>query len=151
MPQTIHAESTAIIDAKPEVVYNLLSDYVNGHPRILPKEYFADLIVEQGGKGAGTVLQVTTKAFGAKIKLRMRVTEAIPGKLLVEEDIDKTFATSFIFEPHDSGNKTELRIATDWQKKPGLKGFIEGLTTPPVARMIYKKELKLIAEHISGK
>lgn len=52
----IHAQATAVIDAPPEVVYAILADYRADHPAILPKQYFAECAVEEGGQGAGTVI-----------------------------------------------------------------------------------------------
>jgi hypothetical protein len=48
--------ASAEIDAPAQRVYSILADYREGHPRILPKEYFPFLQVEQGGIGAGTRL-----------------------------------------------------------------------------------------------
>ena len=148
MSKKIHAELTEIIDAKPEVLYGILSDYIHGHPKIIPREHFPSIAVEKGGKGAGTVVLVTTKALGVENKNRLLISEPEPGRVLVEKDDKNAFTTSFILTPRDAGKKTELCISTDWQPKPGLKGYLEGLATPPVARMIYKKEMRKIAEYI---
>lgn len=55
---TSHLSVARVIDAPPDRVYALIADYRSGHPRILPKAYFKELVVEQGGVGAGTVVRV---------------------------------------------------------------------------------------------
>jgi len=60
----IHAEAAAVIEAEPEAVYAVISDYRRAHPHILPQEYFSNLKLEQGGAGAGTVFRVTVRVLG---------------------------------------------------------------------------------------
>ena len=47
-----------VMNAPAAKVYEVLSDYQEGHPAILPRKYFIDLTVEEGGRGAGTVFLV---------------------------------------------------------------------------------------------
>lgn len=56
--------ASALISAPAQRVYDLIADYHNGHPRILPKPYFISLEVEQGGYGAGTVINFQMKLMG---------------------------------------------------------------------------------------
>ncbi len=46
-----HAKASALIDAPPAEIYAILADYHNGHPHILPKQYFSDFKVEAGRIG----------------------------------------------------------------------------------------------------
>ncbi len=46
----LHAEYSEVIYARPEAIYAILSDYQQGHPAILPRQYFTELAVEQGGQ-----------------------------------------------------------------------------------------------------
>ena len=41
--------ASKLISAPVRSVYDLIADYRNGHPRILPKPYFVSLHVEEGG------------------------------------------------------------------------------------------------------
>jgi hypothetical protein len=136
---------SSVIDARPEDVYDLLADYHQGHPTILPRKYFTDLAVEQGGRGSDTVIRVTMRAFGMKRTLRMTVAEPEPGRVLTETDVESSVITRFTVSPVDGG-KTHLEIATDW-RKPGIAGAIERKLNPRVARRIYRQELELIAGH----
>ena len=47
----IRAEASGVIDARPEQVYAVLSDYREGHPAIVPERYFKELTFEEGDNG----------------------------------------------------------------------------------------------------
>jgi hypothetical protein len=70
----IHAHATKVIEAPPEKVYTVLANYNQSHPAILPKQVFSDLVVEQGGIGAGTVVRVTMSAQGTNQELHVTVS-----------------------------------------------------------------------------
>ena len=82
----IHVSVSRVIDAPADVIYGILSDYRAGHPSILPKPYFKELVVEEGGVGEGTVARVGMEVMGSQQTLRLRVTEPEPGRVLREED-----------------------------------------------------------------
>ncbi len=138
-----------VVDAPPAAVYDLLSDYRVGHPQILPKRYFQSLVVEQGGKGAGTVVRVTMSVMGSKQTMLLTVTEPEPGRVLQEEDDAVGVRTHFTVTPVDGGRRSNVEIATDWRPKPGIGGWIEGKMTVLFARRIYREELGLIAAHMA--
>src|SRR5829696_305134 len=99
----IHAESSAIIDAPQAEVYALISDYREGHPRILPREHFSDLKVEEGGQGAGTVITFVAAVGGTKQTMRGRVAEPEPGRILTENYTTSSMVTSFTVDPVEGG------------------------------------------------
>lgn len=72
---TVHTEVSGVIDAPPATVYAVLADYRSSHPQILPKPYFTNLIVEQGGQGAGTVFRTQVVVMGVKTDYHMVVSE----------------------------------------------------------------------------
>jgi sugar/nucleoside kinase (ribokinase family) len=145
---TIHVEYTEILNARPADVYNLLADYVESHPKILPPQ-FQNVTVVKGGRGAGTIFSTTVKVMGTTKTFMMNVTEPEPGRLLVETDAAQGVTTSFKIEPTGGGNKTRLTITTDSRASAGFAGFMEKLITPPVQRRIYKHEMKLIADYLA--
>ena len=142
----IRAASSAVVDARPEDVYNLLADYRNGHPKILPKEHFRDLEVEAGGVGAGTVIRFRLRSGGIERPYRMRVSEPQPGRALMESDTASNLATTFTVTPVSDGRKARVEIATEWDAPPGIGGLVQKLLYPPGMRRIYRKELRLLAE-----
>lgn len=131
------------IDAPIEVLYNLVSDYQVGHPAILPPNYFKKLTVESGGNGAGTVARAEMDVMGSKRSFVLRVSEPVPGRVLVEEDSVSGTVTRFVFDPLDDG-RTRVTIATEARTTAGLRGFLERLMNPSITRRIYHEELALL-------
>lgn len=147
----LHVEATATIDASPSDVYATFADYRNGHPRILPKQYFSDLDIEQGGIGEGTVFRVRVQVMGIGQDYHLMVHEPEPGRLLTETDIPTGLVTSFIVNAIDGGKRAQVTIATDWNAKPGFLGVMERFTTPPVMRRIYAKELAQLGDYLRSR
>lgn len=141
--------ATATIPASAEQVYNLLSDYNNGHPKILPPQHFKDLVVEKGGKGAGTVIRFKTMALGVTNNMQMFVSEPEPGRVLVESDPASGIITTFTLKPLQS-NQAELEIATQMPVRAGFAGAIEKFMTKNMMKSIYRKELRMIADYFQA-
>jgi hypothetical protein len=145
---TVRTEASATIDAPPAEVYAVFADYRGSHPQVLPKPYFGDLVVEQGGKGAGTVFRTSLTVMGKTIGYHMQVTEPEPGRVLMESDENLGVATSFIIEPLEEGKRSRVTIATDWRPSKGFMGWLEKLTTPSFMRKLYESELNNVQEYL---
>ena len=141
---TLKVDASAVIQAPPSVVYALISDYRHGHPSILPPEYFEDLVVEEGGQGAGTRVRFTMKAFGTKEVSRARITEPHPGRVLVETVEDRGIVTTFTVEGSKS-NESKVTLTTEYPTK-GVRGWFEALVVPRYLRRVYAAELRLLAQ-----
>jgi hypothetical protein len=137
---SIRVAVSDIINAPAEQVYTILADYQNHHPHILPKA-FSGVEIEQGGYGAGTVLQVHTQALGIKQTYHMQVTEPEPGRVLAETDLKTGLVTTFRVVPRGN-QQAEVTIATEWDSQPGLKGLLERFINPLFMRRIYRQELQ---------
>lgn len=136
------ASASKIIHAPADVVYNLIADYRNGHPFILPKKYFLSMNVEEGGFGAGTVVNFTMRLLGQTQFFHSIITEPQPGRLLVETDIRSEIPTSFHVVSIGDGRQSRLTIATE------LKGqnMVEGFIAKWILQKVYREELELIAK-----
>ena len=141
----IHVDSSAIIEAPADRVYELIADYRTGHPRMLPAEYFHSLEVEDGGYGAGTVIRFVTRTGRIERPYRMIVSEPEPGRVLMESDSSSTLATTFTVTPIADGARAEVTIATEWEASRGITGMMERALYPPAMRRIYRKELGQLA------
>jgi hypothetical protein len=147
---TLHAEQALVINARAEKLYAVVADYWVGHPAILPKPYFQELVVEKGGVGAGTVVRGSIKVMGKVFPLHHLVSEPELGRVLQESDLDKPGEfTQFRFEPVNGGAQTRVTIATEFVPSPGMMGVLERLTKPGMARKMYRQELNNLAEYIS--
>ena len=142
-------EQSKIVNAPPQAVYDVFTDYHEGHQAILPKAYFKQVVVEKGGVGAGTEVVVQMDVFGSKQQFRLRMKEPEPGRVLVEEDVDNNLTTTFLMEPLNGGKQTEVTIRTKMAQKPGLRGLMERLVNPPIMRRIYQEELQNLSEYLS--
>jgi hypothetical protein len=147
----IRTEVSRVINARPEAVYAVLSDYRVGHPAILPKPYFTGLTVEQGGKGAGTIAKAEMNVFGVKQVYRLVVTEPEPGRVMVETDDTVGIVTTFTVDSVGDGSQSKVTISTDAKTSAGFRGFMERLMNPPITRKIYNEELDLLASYVEGK
>ncbi len=147
----LHAENSEVIYARPEAIYAVLSDYEQGHPAILPKQYFTELVVEQGGQGAGTILRGALKVWGTEYRFHQIISEPEPGHILMETDLDNGQSTKFIVESLDGGQRTRVTIASDFPVSPGLMGLTERLVKPAVTRRIYAAELSQLAAYVKGR
>lgn len=146
----IHVEVSEVIAAQPERVYAILTDYRVSHQAILPKSYFTDVTVEQGGQGAGTIVRTHMKVMGTAMNYRLIVSEPQPGRVLKEEDTAVGVATTFTVAPLDDGQHSRVTIATDAAPSPGVRGWLERLFNPPVMRRIYREELRQLGEYVRG-
>ena len=141
-----HTISTsALISAPVSKLYDLIADYRNGHPRILPKPYFVSLHVEQGGYGAGTVIHFQMQLMGRIQSFHSTITEPEPGHTLVETDINTGAVTTFTVDPRSDGQEAFVTIATITTVPDGIFGKIQGWLTTQLLLPIYEKELDQLA------
>jgi hypothetical protein len=136
-------QATKTIQARPELIYDIIADYHDGHQQILPRRYFKEMIVDEGGKGVGTKLTIHMSAFGTNTILKQTVTEGVRGRLLVEEN-DNGTVTKFIIKPLNDGIHAEVTIDTKGKIAPGLRGRIEGWLSPRLLKKIYREELAML-------
>jgi hypothetical protein len=142
--------ASAIIPARRDRVYSLLANYNDGHPRILPRQ-FSNLIVEQGGIGAGTIIRFDMSFLGSKQHFRAAVTEPDPGRVLVETYLDNNGAvTTFTIDPGSAPADSRVTISTELPVRSGFPGKIERAFSTLLLRSIYKKELENLARVATG-
>ena len=138
--------AAALIPAPPQQVYRIIADYRDGHPHILPKPHFVSLMVEQGGVGAGTVIQFQMRLMGRLQTFRAAITEPAPGRVLVETDIQTGATTTFTVEPRDDGQHAAVTITTTTSVREDLLGRLEAWLTTRLLRPIYVQELAQLAD-----
>ncbi|HLU26363.1 MAG TPA: SRPBCC family protein [Longimicrobiales bacterium] len=143
------AEESAEFDGAAEVVYGILADYRQGHPSILPKPYFTHLHVEEGGRGAGTVIRMGMRIGGKYQEAVADISEPEPGRVLEERIRDQRgTTTTFIVEPTGPG-RVRVTIRTTWEVS-GVAGLIERLLAPGMLRRVYRAELANLAQAVKA-
>jgi hypothetical protein len=140
----------AVVPAAPAVVYAVVADYREAHPRILPPEAFESLVVERGGVGAGTVIRVRTKAFGRVQEFLAEVNEPEPGRVLVERVAATGLTTTFTVEAGAQAGSSVVEFRSEWEAR-GLRGWIEGWLAQGWMRRVYRRELAILAEFVRGR
>lgn len=141
----INASAERRIEAPADAVYAVIADFREHHPRILPPQ-FSDLVVEEGGVGAGTVHRFTLKLGGRSNTSRARVDEPEPGRVLTEHQIGGNLVTTFTVDPLPHGS-SRVTIATTWET-PGLRGVVERIAAPRMLRRLYDAELALLDRYV---
>jgi len=136
---------SAYIKAPAEHVYAILANYYDGHPTILPRQYFSDLQVEQGGIGAGTVIRFQMHVPGKTQTFRAAIAEPKPGRVLVETNLPSGPVTTFTVDPRTEGQYAQVTITTELETREGILGLMERFLTRVTLRRIYAQELRLLA------
>ena len=134
---TLHAAAEAAIDAPALTVLAILRDFDGEHRRILPSA-FSNLVIEEGGIGAGTMMRFDLTLGGRTSGARARVEEPEPG-VIEEQLIGRDMVTRFTVRPNGTGART--RIETRWQPAAGIAGVLERLFAPRMLRRLYEDEL----------
>jgi hypothetical protein len=137
-------EARASVRAPADRVYELIADYRAGHPRIVPPKYFQNLVVERGGRGAGTVITYEIKLFGRVRHDRARVTEPEPGRVLVETVDGQNIVTTFRVEPAGA-SASNVTISTIVPTRRGLAGALERVLVRALLAPVYRDELALLS------
>ena len=125
----VTAQASKQVGATPERVLELLRDYRNARPRILPGNYSA-YRVEAGGEGAGTVIAYHLAA-GRR-----------------ERDQLSSFVSTWKVAPDGAG--ANVTLAGSWDGAGGIAGVFEGLFAPLVLRRIYGEILNRLAAELEG-
>lgn len=135
--------ASALIHAPPEAVYDVIANYHDGHTQIIPRPPFVSLAVEEGGRGAGTVIHVQMRVLGQLQTYRAVVTEPEPGRVLMETN-DTGYVTTFTVEPRADGQHAEATIATEVPGRAGVLGTLERWFMTRFLRPVFMKELELL-------
>ncbi len=142
---TVTARATKAVDAQPERVLEFLRDYRDGRPRILTDNYTA-YRVEQGGRGAGTVIGYHFAAGGRERDYRLSVEEDSGG--LSERDQLSSFVSRWTVAPEGAG--AQVTLEASWQGAGGIGGVFERTFAPMGLRRIYGEMLDKLAAAVSA-
>lgn len=140
---TFNISASTLIAAPAQQVYGIIADYREGHPHIVPPKYFRNLVVEEGGTGAGTKIRFEMVLFGKVQQTGSRITEPEPGRVLVESTLDGLAVTQFIVDPLEGGEASKVTISTEMKSM----GFVANLLIKFLFKRIYREELALLAEY----
>lgn len=147
--RTFEVSATRRIAASTEAVYGVFADYREAHPRILPPSFFVGLTVEQGGYGAGTIINVAGRFAGRIRVIRGIVTEPEAGRLLVESYPAERMVTSFRVDPEPNGKASLVTISTVMPRRWGPVGWMEERIVHRLLNRVFAEELDLLAAYLA--
>ena len=142
-------QASAVIQAPAARVYDIIADYREGHPRIVPPKYFKWMRVESGGVGAGTIVSFEMRVLGTSKVLRATIAEPEPGRVLVETIPENGVVTTFRVEP-DGASASRVTISTALSPQRGLAAAVERWVSRRVLPGMYREELQRLAEQARG-
>ena len=132
----ITVQKERIINASPEKIYSILSNYKEQRPKMLTPN-FIDYKVEKGGKGSGTVISYLLHEANRERAYRMSVDEAVKGRVLTERDSNSSLVTTWVLSPLTGNNRTRVSVTSEWEGGTGVGGFFERTFAPLGLRRIY--------------
>ncbi len=140
----IHVKAERVIDVKPEVVHETLADYRWKRPQILTSN-FLDYTVGKGGNGAGTEVHYRLRAARRERPYTMHIEEPIKGLAITEQDRNSSLLTTWTLTPLGNGERTKVRVDSEWEGGTGVGGFFERTFAPLGLRNIYGEILSNLA------
>lgn len=134
----MHVSCTVIVSAPPRRVFELLSDYEQARPTLLPAQYYTDYRLVQGGHGRGTVARWVLHFT----KTRFREIEVVvdtPQLSVVETDNNSTLLTRYTVEQTEGQEPAQSRITaqTSWRGAENFMRYLERLLAPSMMRKIH--------------
>ena len=145
----IHVRTERTINAKTETVYETLADYRWKHPQILTSN-FLDYTVGKGGQGAGTEIHYRLRAARRERAYTMRIEEPLKGLAITERDLNSSLVTTWTLTPLGNGERTKVRIDSEWEGGMGVGGFFERTFAPLGLKNIYGEILSNLARLVEG-
>jgi hypothetical protein len=137
---TVTVRASAEFPAPAALLYDIIADYEEGHPSILPDRYFTHLHVERGGRGAGTIIRFGMKLGGRVQEVRSEVSEPEPGRVLVERVFDERGTTTTFTVDPIGPDAARVTFHTTWRAN-GWRGLVERWVAPTLLRRVYRAEL----------
>ena len=131
------------IPARQDRVFAVLADYADGRPRLLTSDY-VDYRVEQGGRGAGTVISYRFRERPYFLRV-----ETPAANTLLERDTVSSLVTTWRVMPAPN-ERSIVRVVTDWRGSSGFRGVLERVFAPRGLRRVYQQVLERLEQVLAG-
>jgi hypothetical protein len=80
----------------------------------------------------------------------MRIDEAVKGQVLTERDSNSSLVTTWSVIPVSGGQRSRVRVTTEWDGSTGVKGFFERTFAPLGLHGIYSRMLESLVQLLPG-
>ena len=143
MKTTYSAER--LIAAPAATIYESIANYRDHHRPggFLPPQ-FSDLVVHEGGVGAGTDVSWVLDLGGRRRSIRAAISEPEPGRTLVQTS--PGIETTFSVEPAPGGTLVRFTTVLD---EPGLTGIATRLFARRLLAPVYADELARLEAYVT--
>ena len=132
-----------LIDAPADVVYRCLADYTRHHrPAGFLPPAFSHQEILSGGVGDGTVIRLSVTLGGRTRTMTSRISEAEPGRVLVEDG--DNVRTTFTVQPE--ADRSRVRFDTVLEAG-GLEGLMNKFFAARLLRPVYTDELERLQRY----
>jgi hypothetical protein len=148
--QPMYSEVSHVMNARPEQINAILSEYRAGHHALEPLSYCIDFTLENSDNGAGNIVHVQMNFSGMEHEMYESVVTSVPLRLIMEYDAHSDVVVVIVVEPTASAYKTRVTISTISAASPNFAGFIENLFIPRNLRQLYDKELRRLTRYIDA-
>jgi uncharacterized protein YndB with AHSA1/START domain len=143
----IQVQTGRDIAAPQDHVFACVADFKQHRPKWLPPNY-SDLVVEEGGVGAGTKVRYRLKVGPRERTYHMQIGEPAPGSVLVENDTQSSMAITWTVTPRGAGS--HVQVQGQWQGAAGVGGFFERMFAPRGLRRLFDDDLTRLATYATG-
>jgi hypothetical protein len=72
----------------------------------------------------------------------VHVSEPVKGQVLTERDLNSSLVTTWTLTPLEDGQRTSVRLASEWQGGQGVRGFFEYTFASLGLRAVYNTMLR---------
>jgi Polyketide cyclase / dehydrase and lipid transport len=132
-----------LIDAPADVVYRCLADYTHHHrPGGFLPPAFSNQEILSGGVGDGTVIRLSVSLGGRTKTMTAHITEADPGRVLVENSAN----VQTTFTVHPEADQSRVRFDTVLEAA-GLEGLMNKFFAARLLRPVYTEELERLERY----
>jgi|GEM_PF-3335990 len=143
----LHSGLSQILDARPEQIDEVLTEYRNGNRTITPQALYMDLRIEDNPHDFGTMVHAKVNLTGIEYEFNEIVFEPVPLRLIMEYDAEYETMVMIMIEPIVYSDKTRITISTTYVSQSNFTYFVEDLLFPGNLHHIY--EFQQFAQDIS--
>jgi uncharacterized protein YndB with AHSA1/START domain len=140
----ISVEVERTVDAPMERVWAVLRDYQDARPRMLT-EHFVDYVIQQGGRGGGTVVAHQLRVGRRRGSYLVSVEELTPGRQLRERDRGSALVATWTLTPGRDGERTVVSVAVDLRDPDVSRWWAR-----PWARRALRRFYRQLLERLEG-
>ena len=134
----IYSQVSQILDAHPERIDEVLTEYRNGNRAIAPHSICVDLHVEDNPHDFGTMIHAKVNLTGFEHEFREIMFEQAPLRLIMEYDAEYETMLIIVIESITYSDKTRITISTAYVPQSSFTYFVEDLLIPGNLHHIYQ-------------